>query len=330
MRNFKLLPVLLIASMSVCAADFSFGLWGDMPYGKNNDAQQTRAVIDSINASDVALTIFDGDFKDGSSVCSDAVYKDALVTFNNMRQPLIYAVGDNEWTDCHRTNNGGYNASERLSLIRRTFFASSQSLGQQKTKLVQQGKPGDKFSENTRLTHEGVVFMGLNVPGSNNNWVMSAKECTYKSARTLADCEATNEEYIERDGKNIEWLKMGFAAAKSQSALGVVVVIQGNPGFDLPETHEDESQLAQYAGYRNFMSALTTETEQFAGQVLLVHGDDHFYKVDKPLYAPNRLLHNLTRVQTFGSPSNHWVRVDVNASQPEVFTIRPVIVKPVK
>ena len=330
MLKVKLLLVLLIASTQSYAANFSFGLWGDMPYGKNKDDLQTRAVINSINMSDVAFSIFDGDFKDGSSVCNDESYMQALSRFNSMRQPLIYAVGDNEWTDCHRTNNGGYNALERLSFIRRTFFSVAQSLGQQKIKLELQGQPGEQYSENTAFSYEDVKFIELNVPGSNNNLVMSASECTRKSARTLVDCAASNAEYVERDGKNIEWLKMGFASAKLQSAKGIVVVIQANPGFDLPETHEDESQEAQYKGYRNFMSALTAETEKFAGQVLFVHGDDHFYKVDKPLYAPSRLLSNFTRLQTFGSPSNHWVRVDVNSSQPEVFTIRPVIVKSVK
>ena len=33
--NVKLLQALLFASMQACAVDFSFGLWGDMPYEKN-------------------------------------------------------------------------------------------------------------------------------------------------------------------------------------------------------------------------------------------------------------------------------------------------------
>jgi hypothetical protein len=61
--------------------------------------------------------------------------------------------------------------------------------------------------------------------------------------------------------------------------------------------------------------------------VLLVHGDDHFFKIDKPLYSPLRMLKNFTRVQTFGSPSNHWVRVTVEGSQPQVFTLQPVMVE---
>lgn len=327
MLKHQLLFVLLCATFTASAADFSFALWGDMPYGKNNDARQTQAVISSINASNVSFSIFDGDFKDGSSVCHDALYTQTLDTFNAMHQPLVYVPGDNEWTDCHRTNNGGFNALERLALIRRTFFANSQSLGQKKIQLQQQGQSGDKFSENTRFVHQGIVFVGLNVPGSNNNLVINAKECTHKSVRTQNDCNAANDEYVERNKVNIEWLHAAFAQARAQSALGVVVVIQGNPGFDLPETPTlDESTLLEYSGYRQWMSALVAQTEAFEGQVLLVHGDDHFFKIDKPLHSPIRMLKNFTRVQTFGSPSNHWVKVTVDTSNPQVFNIQPVII----
>ncbi len=95
-----------------------------------------------------------------------------------------------------------------------------------------------------------------------------------------------------------------FAKARTDKAEGVVLVIQADPGFDLPETEDvDESQLPQFSGYRNFMAAVVLQTETFKGQVLLVHGDTHFFKVDKPLYSPAKLLPNLTRLQTFGSPA---------------------------
>ena len=107
-----------------------------------------------------------------------------------------------------------------------------------------------------------------------------------------------------------------------------MLVFQADPGFDLPETEDkDESQAPGVSGYRNFINSVVQETEQFAGQVLLVHGDTHFFKVDKPLYSPTKLLTNLTRLQTFGSPLIHWVRVTVDAKNANVFAIEPVIVK---
>jgi hypothetical protein len=219
-------------------------------------------------------------------------------------------------------------AHERLDHLRKTMFPTPYSLGKRKMRLVHQGQVGEKFVENTRFSHRGIVFVTLNMPGSNNNHVLDDKECTSRSARTLAQCETTNAEYMERDAANVRWLQQAFQAAKSGKARGLVMVMQADPGFDLPETEgEDESQAARYSGYRNFIKAVIAETEQFSGQVLLVHGDTHFFKVDKPLYGPLKLLSNLTRLQTFGSPLIHWVKVTVQPNNPNVFAITPVIVK---
>jgi hypothetical protein len=36
--------------------------------------------------------------------------------------PLVYTPGDNEWTNCHRVNNGVYDPLERLAAVPKTFF----------------------------------------------------------------------------------------------------------------------------------------------------------------------------------------------------------------
>ena len=307
---------------------FTFGLWGDMPYSKAKDQDKMPAVIDSINASDIAFSIYDGDIKDGSSKCTDEIYSDAIKMFNSLKQPTIYVPGDNEWTDCHRTNNGGYDQLERLGFIRKTMFATPNSFGQKTIALDHQGKAGEKFFENTRFVKEGIIFVGINMPGSNNNKVLDDKECTNKSARTPEMCAAGNKEYEERDAANVAWMADAFKLARDSKAPGIVLVWQGDPGFDLPETEDlDERADAGRSGFTNFLNKLVAETENYAGQVLIVHGDTHFFKVDKPLYSPTKLLPNLTRLQTFGSPSIHWVRVMVDPSSANVFTIDPVIVK---
>jgi hypothetical protein len=299
-----------------------------MPYKKAGDDSKLPAVLRSINQSDIAFSLYDGDIKDGSSQCTDAIFQDALVMFGSMAKPVVYVPGDNEWTDCHRLNNGGYDSLERLAYLRRVMFPTLNSLGQTQMPLEHQGKLGEKYVENTRFSHGGVVFVGLNVPGSNNNLVLNAKECSAKSARKAAQCDAANAEYLERDTANIAWLAASFAQAKAQKARGIVLVLQADPGFDLPETEDtDESTAPGYAGYRNFMDAVVQQTEQYPGQVLFVHGDTHFFKLDKPLYSPTKMLPNLTRLQTFGSPSLHWVRVTVDAHSDNVFTVQPVVVR---
>ncbi len=328
---------LLLAALSLisCAAPgttapqgFAFGLWGDMPYKKAGDDSKLPAVLQSINRADIAFSIYDGDIKDGSSKCTDSIFADALTMFNSMAKPLVYVPGDNEWTDCHRLNNGGYDPLERLAYLRRVMYPTASSLGQSQMEMEHQGKLGDKFVENTRFSHGGVVFVGINMPGSNNNIVLNESECKTKSARTAAQCDAANAEYLERDTANVAWLAAAFARAKAQGAVGLVVTVQADPGFDLPETEElDESTAPRYSGYRNFMNALVQQTEQYKGQVLFVHGDTHFFKLDKPLYSPTNLLPNLTRLQTFGSPVLHWVRVKVVPGTAHVFEVQPVIVQ---
>ena len=43
-------------------------------------------------------------------------------TSRRFNDPLVYTPGDNEWTDCHRANNGKYDPLERLAALRAMFF----------------------------------------------------------------------------------------------------------------------------------------------------------------------------------------------------------------
>lgn len=317
------------------AGGFSFGVWGDMPYAKARDLPRIPALLASLNASDIAFSLYDGDIKDGSSRCTDAVFTEALAMFNQLHQPAVYVPGDNEWTDCHRLNNGGYDPLERLATLRQVMFAHADSLGQTRMPLSHQGATvpgGPAYVENIRFEHRGIVFATFNMPGSNNNLVLNDAECTDRSARTRARCDAGNAEYAARDEANRRWLHEAFERAGSQKAPGLVLVFQADPGFDLPETEADESQLPWYSGYRRFMAELADLTEHYPGQVLLVHGDTHFFKLDMPLVRHNgqdagRVLSNFTRLETFGSPHIHWVKVRVDTTSPRVFSVEPVLVE---
>ncbi len=340
MKSIKLISYVvlsLMVSTAVNAGSFSFGLWGDMPYAKNGDGakdgEKMTRLVDSMNAAKLAFTIFDGDTKDGSSLCTDsALGQESIDFFNTVSAPTVYILGDNEWTDCHRINNGSYNSLERLNYLRQTMFVDNYSFGQTKMKLKRQGLVQGPYSENSRWVHSGVVFVGLNVPGSNNNKVNDGLCSDSKTLRTQEECDADNAEYLARDTKNIEFLRESFQIAKNKNAAGVMVAIQADPVFDLPETETVNERttvvdgLPAHNGYDAFLAALTEETNAYTGQVVLVHGDTHFYKVDKPLVDQAHLVKNFTRVETFGSPNLHWIKVSVNTKTPNVFTFQPVIV----
>jgi len=118
-----------------------------------------------------------------------------------------------------------------------------------------------------------------------------------------------------------------FELARQQKAAGIVLVLQADPWFDLPKTEGvDERQAPGADGYTNFLAKLVEETRAFPGQVLFVHGDTHFFKLDKPLIRQDQLLENFTRLETFGSPNVHWVRVTVDPKERAVFTVHPMIV----
>ena len=310
---------------------FSFALWGDMPYSTPGtvDTQTPRIapLIADINAARVAFTVFDGDIKSGSSLCSNDVYATAAGYFGSFQAPMVYVLGDNEWTDCHRRNNGGYNSLERLNYIRQTMQISPHSFGRRPFALERQGPLGGLYAENTRWKYGEVVFVGLNVPGSNNNHVKAGECVSAKSVRTQVECDADDAEYRARDAANIAFLKESFRQARTQHAAGLMVIIQADPGFDLPETETfDERTLPAYDGYTAFLNALASETQAFDGQVVLVHGDTHFFKIDKPLFTQANLLRNFTRVETFGSPNLHWVKVSVDPRSRNVFSFEPMIV----
>jgi hypothetical protein len=75
------------------------------------------------------------------------------------------------------------------------------------------------------------------------------------------------------------------------------------------------------------VNELRAQTLAFPGQVVLVHGDSRYFKVDKPLRSPSgKVLANFTRVETFGSANTHWATAEVDPQDPNVFTFRPEIV----
>jgi len=331
---------------------FTFALWGDMPY-TDAEIPKVPALIADINAAHVAFSVFDGDIKSGSSQCTDEVYATAIQRFDTFRSPMVYVPGDNEWTDCHRKNNGSFNALERLAFLRQTMFADESSFGQRTMRLAHQGPLGGVYAENTRWTHGDVVFVGLNIPGSNNNKVdLGANgDCTgtpppasaclsSKSARNCDDCKADNVEYAARDAANIQWLHSSFALAKSRHLRGLMVIIQADMSFDVPETEtfNERTQVPGFEGYNNTLAALVSEAQAFDGQVVLVHGDTHFFKLDKPLVddlsrpfqdpspAPPHLIANFSRLETFGSPNVHWVKVTVDPRSRSLFRFEPMIV----
>jgi len=315
---------------------FKVALWGDEFYNddeaiKDQIAHQTIA---SMNKHHLSFTIFVGDTKNGHSLCTDtAIGQDIVDIFNQLRAPTLYSVGDNEWTDCHRISNGSYDPLERLDFLRNVFFDKNTTQGAHPIHVERQGQLGGAYSENSRFVKNNVEFVALHIPGSNNNLVVTNKQCTKKSNRTQADCDAATAEYMMRNDKNIEWLKEAFAEARNNHYAGILIAIQADIFFPFELSdggYKDDflPQLNENNGYADFFHLLMTETKNYEGQVLLVHGDSHYFKIDKPMFNEDgRLTPNFTRVEVFGSKDNSWIEMTVNPRSENVFSFKPIILK---
>ncbi len=82
-----------------------------------------------------------------------------------------------------------------------------------------------------------------------------------------------------------------------------------------------EEGANQPSGFVEFKDDFRKEAETFDGPV--VHGHTHTFRIDRPLAG----VPNFTRVETFGSPSVHWVRASVDTRDPEVFSFQQEMVE---
>ena len=140
---------------------------------------------------------------------------------------------------------------------------------------------------------------------------------------------------------NIAWMQETFAEARAGHSSAVMLISQADPGFDLtdgtraplrdPKTLAETDGLAD--GFQDFLLALRSQVVSFGKPVAYVHGDSHYFRIDKPfLDAQGMRLENFTRVETFGDHQEngdndvHWLKVFVNADSREVFAYQEQIV----
>src|SRR5262245_39572619 len=117
MRGAAWLALLCIVHWSASAqpgpGSFSFGVFGDLPYSPAERRSAVR-IVREMDGQELAFAIHIGDIKSGSESCADDNLLWSRELFAGSRHPLVYIPGDNEWTDCHRASNGGYDPEERL------------------------------------------------------------------------------------------------------------------------------------------------------------------------------------------------------------------------
>src|SRR5262249_28914518 len=127
--------------------------------------------------------------------------------------------------------------------------------------------------ENRRWTYGRVTYATLNIQGSCNN---------------LCDTNPDPDEYAARNAADIAWMEETFRAAHARHSAAVMLISQGNPGFDTfdgsraplrnPQTLGETD--GQPDGFQSFLVALRSQIIAFRKPVAYVHGDSHYFRVD--------------------------------------------------
>jgi hypothetical protein len=318
-----LLPPGAKAAPHRAPAPYTFAMIGDVPYG---DAAQEHfpAFIDGINADpDVAMVTHLGDVKNGSTTCDDQRLEAVRRDFDRFADPLVYTPGDNEWTDCHRVNNGAYQPLERLAEVRRLYVdRPGTTLGRRVpvTSQVERGLP-----ENVRYVRGGLSFATLHVVGSNDDLE------PWTGIGQTAPTPAQVREEHQRMAGDLANLREAFTTARRHHLRGVVLQQQADM-FDPTVTDPD---IADYSAFRPLVQALIHESRRFSGAVYLFNGDSHRFNVDQPLargshwlsfYGVRGWADDLRRVTVDGSDLGEadWLKVTVQPRGPELLTFEQV------
>jgi hypothetical protein len=290
---------------------FSFVALGCMPYGKENFAAYER-LLGEISRNHPAFTVHCGDTKAGAEPPSDAFLLQVRNWFNAVEGAVIYTPGDNEWTDVHRTNNGAADPLVWLGKVRAMYFAEERSMGRAPIPLVTQRRDPSfaKFVENARWSRGGVVFATVHVVGSNNNDQPSVPGAV--------------EEFRERDAANAAWVRAAFAEARQTNAPGVALFFQAEPINNLATSERGGRE----SGFTRFLTTIDEEARAFAKPVLLIHADEHRYRLEPKVTLVRTAgpLEHVTRLETFGANDIHAVLVVVDPGSPQVFQAGPLIV----
>jgi hypothetical protein len=277
--------------ISASAAQFSFAAFGDVPYNAAEEPQLV-AMIAEMNREPLAFSMHVGDFKSPQSECSDALFLERREAFSLSHHPFVYIPGDNEWVDCGRAYWARRDPLERLAKLREIFFARDSMLGHRTLPVTRQAGRG--YPEHLRWMVHGVVFATLNVPGPGNNSAMP-------------------QESKPRTAALLDWMAEAFGIARERKSPAVVIALQANI-------------FTGNTGYSAMLETLAREALRYDGQVLVVHGDTHIYKYDRPLVDPRsgQKVANVTRLEVFGSPFVGWTRVTVTVENGRArFAVRP-------
>jgi hypothetical protein len=288
-------------SIAADTAAASFAFFGDMPYNALEEIALNR-IYQSFPAN-LAFALHIGDIKSGSESCDDALLTRRFNLLQKCPVPFILLPGDNEWVDCTRSVAGSFDPIERLRLWRelekrdrRADKALSLSRQPQWPEMV-----------HWRLPQAASSFVGLNVPGSYDATSNKAAAIQHRRLRNAA---------------NFDWLELAANTAQAQRDKYLFIAIHANVRLDQArpaETKKLDGGSLDSPPYHPFKQALARALVAFSGQVIVLYGDTHQYRIDYPW--EDSVGKRLMAVQCYGSPFNgSWLKIEIDPKwdQPKI------------
>ncbi len=316
--GFFLFPMLLVGCSSVDDPSFEFALLGDNPYRPESVPKFETLVQDVNQKTELQWVIHVGDIRGSAAApCSNEVFQARFELYQQFQFPFVYTPGDNEWFDCGSPGGGEFEDYERLDYIRSLFFPSPGfTTGSRPMEVQTQSTEAgfQEFVENAMWVHGEVVFSTFHLVA------LTRPPTDPAIARRRMDAA-------------VAWIDRTFARAEELNSRGVFLVSHADPWLvsGLPAVVERicPDCLEPRAGLDRLYPVLEELSIAFSRPVVLAVGDTHVFRVDKPLYSTDSglLVENFTRVEPFGNPYAHWVRVRVDPRERELFSFHQEIVE---
>jgi hypothetical protein len=287
---------------------FTIAMIGDVPYGTTpTDTTESLlhpAFLTAINAdADAQFVMHVGDIHSGKQFCTLAYDQQIAADWKAaLKKPMIYTPGDNEWTDCHKSGEGGgtYSATtgqvtyvtdasgkladyaggdpiQNLDLVRSIFFTNpgrdftnTMDLHSQAKEYDTSSPSDSSYPENVWFEKNGVLFVTINLPGGSNN-----DTDPWYGAPAMSPAQQV--EVANRSAADLHWLTAAFNRATSDNVTAVLIGLQADMwdiGGNAP---------AHLTGYKQYVDSIATFAKSFGKPVLLINGDSHVYRSDNPL-----------------------------------------------
>ena len=151
-----------------------FSATGDVPYGDSEVSVFQQQIDDHNVYSPSEFFVHLGDILSGSESCSEFRYQRVADIMHILTVPAYIVPGDNETIDCS-SSSSGWNLWVKYFMRFENFFCGTPSTARQTSR-----------PENFAFVKNGVLFVGINLVGGNNDTRILQDDATWASQQLTA------------------------------------------------------------------------------------------------------------------------------------------------